>query len=116
MEDYLFMSWSTVRYRDFYDVPRIFITTHNGELYLFDCPFDEELDNYSDRYRVYRLPAISEDELQGSWEHLPERAARVLGTVTVGEVKFDTTKRNSIDTAVLEELIGDRDPQSTLVA
>jgi hypothetical protein len=110
------MSWSTIRYRDFYDVPRIFITTHDGKLYLFDCPFDEELDDYPERYRVYQLPAISEDELQGSWEHLPERAARVLATVPVAQVQFDSSKRNSIDTAVLEELIADRDPQSTLVA
>lgn len=110
------MSWSTIRYRDFYDVPRIFITTYNGELYLFDCPFDEQLDDYSDRYTVYQLPSLSEDELQCSWEHLAERAASVLGTIPVTQVKFDATKRNSIDTAVLEELVADRDPQSTLVA
>lgn len=110
------MSWSTIRYRDFYDVPRIFLTTHNGELYLFDCPFDEGLDDYSEHYQVYELPAVSEGELQGSWEHLPERAPRALGTLPVAQVQFDTTKRDSIDTAVLEELIGERDPQSTLVA
>lgn len=110
------MSWSTIRYRDFYDVPRIFITTHDRELYLFDCPFDEQLDDYSESYQVYQLPAIAEDELQGSWEHLAERAASVLGTVPVAQVQFDTMKRNSIDIAVLEELIADRDPPSTLVA
>jgi len=110
------MSWSTIRYRDFCDVPRIFITTHNGEQYLFDCPFDEELDDYSESYKVYQLQAISENELERSWEHLPERAASVLGTVPVAQVKFDATKRNSIDTAVLEEMIADRDPQPTLVA
>ena len=110
------MSWSTIRYRDFYDVPRIFITTHEGKLYLFDCPFDEELDDYPERYRVYQLPSVSEDELQGSWEHLAERATGLLGTVSVAQVKFDATRRNTIDTAVLEELIADRDPQSTLVA
>ncbi|HEY3135996.1 MAG TPA: hypothetical protein VGL29_08205, partial [Blastocatellia bacterium] len=73
------MSWPTIRYRDFYDVPRIFIMTYNSKLYLFDCPLDDELDEYSDRYRVYQLPAISEDELQGSWERLPERAVSLLG-------------------------------------
>jgi len=110
------MSWATIRYRDFYDVPRIFITTHNGKLYLFDCPFNDELDDYSDSYRVYRLPAISEDELQGSWERLPKRAVNLLGEVPVIDVQFDTTKRNSINTTVLEELIADRDPHTTLVA
>lgn len=105
------MSWLTIRYRDFYDLPRIFITTHNGELYLFDCPFDEDRDDYSDRYTVNQLPPLSEEELQGSWEHLPERAACVLGTVPVAQVQFDTTKRNSIDTAILEEMIADRAPR-----
>jgi hypothetical protein len=109
------MNWATIRYRDFYDVPRIFITKHNGKLYLFDCPFDEEIDDYPDRYQVYELPAISEDELQGSWERLPERAVRVLGAVPVVQVQFDATKRNSINTVVLEELIADRDPRTALV-
>jgi hypothetical protein len=110
------MSWPTIRYRDFYDVPRIFIMTYNSKLYLFDCPLDDELDEYSDRYRVYQLPAISEDELQGSWERLPERAVSLLGEIAVSDVQFDKTTRNSIDTAVLEELIADRDSESTLVA
>ena len=106
------MSWATICYRDFYDVPRIFTATHDGKLYLFDCPFDDELDDYSDRYRVYQLPAISEDELQGSWERLPERAVRLVGEVPVTAVEFDATKRNSINTALLDELSA----QSTLVA
>ena len=105
------MSWSTISYRDFYDVPRIFIATHDGTRYLFDCPFDDKLDDYSDRYRVYQLPAISEDELEGSWERFPERALSLLGEVPVAAVQFDTTKRNSINTALLDELIA----ESTLV-
>lgn len=106
------MSWGTISYRDFYDVPRIFIATHDGKLYLFDCPFDDELDDYLDSYRVYQLPAISEDELQGSWERLPERAVSLLGEIPVAAVQFDTTKRNSINTALLDELSA----ESTLVA
>lgn len=110
------MSWSTIRYRDFYDLPRIFITTHDGKQYLFDCPFDDELDDYSDRYSVYQLPAILEVELQGSWERLPERAVGLLGAVPVSEVQFDPTKRERINTAVLEELLRQRDPQTSRVA
>ncbi|MEK6299962.1 MAG: hypothetical protein AABO41_04510 [Acidobacteriota bacterium] len=106
------MSWAKISYRDFYDVPRIFIATHDGKLYLFDCPFNDELDDYSERYRVYQLPAISEDELQGSWERLPERAVSLLGEVPVAAVQFDTTGRNSINTALLDELSA----ESTLVA
>ncbi len=110
------MDWATIRYRDFYDIPRIFITAHDGKQYLFDCPFDDELDDYSDRYRVYQLPAISEDDLKGSWERLSERAVRLLGVVPVAEVQFDPTKRQRLDTAVIEALLARHDPQSTRVA
>jgi hypothetical protein len=110
------MDWATIRYRDFYDIPRIFITAHDGKQYLFDCPFDDDLDDYSDRYRVYQLPAISEDDLEGSWERLPERAVRLLGVVPVAEVQFDPTKRQRLDTAVIEALLARHDPQSTRVA
>jgi hypothetical protein len=48
------MDWAPIRYRDFYDLPRIFITSYNGQDYLFDCPFDDELDDYPDSYRVYQ--------------------------------------------------------------
>src|SRR5206468_7743506 len=110
------MNWATIRYRDFYDVPRIFITALDGEQYLFDCPFDDELDDYSDRYRVYQLPAILEDDLEGSWEHLAERAVSMLGAVPVSEVQFDPTKRQRINTAVIEALLARRDPRTTRVA
>lgn len=110
------MSWATIRYRDFYDVPRIFIVTHNGKPYLFDCPFNDELDEYSESYRVYRLQAIPENELKGSWERLPEEAVGMLGEVPVEEVQLDATKRKSISTSVLDDLIADRDPEATLVA
>jgi hypothetical protein len=110
------MNWATIRYRDFYDVPRIFVTTLNGKLYLFDCPFDDELEDYSERYRVYQLPADLKRKLQGSWERLSERAESLLGSVPVGKVQFDQTKRKRINTSVLEELLANRDPQTTRVA
>jgi len=107
------MSWSAIRYRDFYDLPRIFITTYEGRQYLFDCPFDDELDDYPDSYRVYRLPALSEAELQGSWEHLSHLATDFLGVVPVTKVHFDPTKRACVNTAIFSELLG---PQTTRVA
>ncbi len=110
------MNWAAIRYRDFYDVPRIFITALDGKQYLFDCPFDDELDDYSDRYCVYQLPVILDDDLEGSWERLPDRAVCLLGAVPVAEVQFDPTKRERINTTVIEGLLGQRDPQTTRVA
>jgi hypothetical protein len=109
------MNWTAIRYRDFYDVPRIFITAHNGKHYLFDCPFDNELDDYSDRYRVYQLPALKEHELDGSWERLSDRAVALVGSVPVDDVEFDQSKRKLINTAVLDELLA-RDPRTSRVA
>ena len=109
------MNWVPIRYRDFFDVPRIFIATYEGTRYLFDCPFDDELDEYLDCYRVYVLPETLEDELKGSWERLPEHAERLLGTVPVAEVQFDPTKRQYINPSVIEPLRA-RDPQTTRVA
>lgn len=110
------MSWATIRYREFYDITRIFVTAINGKQYLFDCPFDDELDDYPGSYRVYELPAIPEDDLQDSWERLPERAIALLGIVPVAKVQFDDTKRKRINTAALEELLARQDPAATRVA
>jgi hypothetical protein len=110
------MNWATIRYRDFYDVPRMFITVYEGTQYLFDCPFDDELDDYSDRYFVYQLPSLLEDDLGGSWERLPERAVCLLGTARVAEVEFDQTKRERINTTVIKALLARRDPRTTRVA
>ena len=109
------MQWAMIQYRDFYDVPRIFVTNYQGQLYLFDCPFNDELDDYPDSYRVYQLPALTEAELAGSWEHLPERAISLLGVVTVTEVQFDPTKRACVNTAIFSKPLAWPMPE-TLVA
>ncbi len=110
------MDWAPIHYRDFYDLPRIFITSYEGKDYLFDCPFDDELDDYPDSYRVYQLPALSEEELPGSWEGLPKLAALYLGEVPVAEVQFDPTKREKIDTVILSDLLVEPEPQTARVA
>lgn len=90
-----------IRYRDFWDVPRIFLATYRGQLILFDCPFDEQTEDYSDRYRLYLLPPMEEGALNGSWADLPGRAKAFLGEVPVSEVRFDPTRRQQVDSTVL---------------
>ncbi len=93
-----------IRYRDFYDVPRVFAVVHSDEVYLFDCPFDEAADEYPTLYEVYRL-------LPGS-EHLLEEAAwpaaaalgEPVGRVDVARVVFDESKRATVDDAVFSLL------------
>jgi hypothetical protein len=75
--------WSPIKYMGFYDVPLIFITRYRGETYLFDCPFDEKLEDDSESYKVY---------------------VRYLGEVPVARVRFDPSKRQAVDSAILDEM------------
>lgn len=95
---------SEIIYRDFWDVPRIFLVQYHGRQYLFDCRFDESIEDYEEMYQVYVLPELKEDELNGSWKDIAKKAESYLGEVPVSEVKFDPTKRYRIDTSIINEL------------
>jgi hypothetical protein len=96
--------WAPIRYMGFWDVPLNFLVPYNGQWFLFDCPFDDDLDDYAENYQVYLMPEIPDQELPKDWTTLPGRAIRRLGKVPVASVKFDPTKRRQIDTAVLDAL------------
>jgi hypothetical protein len=95
---------SEIIYRDFWDVPRIFIVRHHDRQYLFDCRFDESTGDFDEMYRVYTLPELPESELKGSWVQLAEKAESYLGEIPISTVKFDSTKRRSIDPQIIDEL------------
>lgn len=99
--------WAAIRYRDFYDVPRIFVVSHEGRQFLFDCAFDDELDDYPDSYRVYLLPPVADVDLEGSWERLPQLAKEFLGVIGVSQVQFDPTKREAVNLAVIEKILAE---------
>jgi hypothetical protein len=94
-----------ITYRDFYDVPRIFLASHQGILFLFDCEFDDDVDDYPDVYKVFVMPALERRDLHGSWERLSQSATRYLGEVPVNLISFDETRRRTIDTEVLQNLL-----------
>jgi hypothetical protein len=94
-----------IQYRDFWDVPRIFLVEYKGLSFLFDCPFDDEVEDYANEYRVYLLPVLHPGELVGSWANLCEKADQFLGEVPVGRLLFDPSKRKEMDAEVLDNLI-----------
>ena len=96
--------WVPIQYRDFWDLPRIFIASYDRKLFLFDCPFDETAEDYPETYKVYILPGQREEELTGSWDKLHLRASHFLGEVPISKVEFDPTRRQGIQPSVLEEL------------
>jgi hypothetical protein len=88
--------WLNIDYRDFWDVPRIFFVQRGGKLYLFDCQFDGDLEDYPESYRVFLMPALTPADYEGSWEDLWRRADAFLGEVPVAAVRFDPTRRAAI--------------------
>jgi hypothetical protein len=97
--------WADIEYRDFWDVPRMFVARHDGRPYLFRDPFDSMTENYSHQYEVLELPPLGADELKGSWDGLAGRALTKLGTVRIDEVEFDSSRRRSMDTAIIDKLL-----------
>jgi hypothetical protein len=94
-----------IQYRGFWDVPRIFLTRHRGRLYLFDCPFDDIIEDHPDDFTVYELPIDADAELPKDWTTLSGRALRTLGTVPVGAVAFDSSLRQAVDISILDHLV-----------
>ncbi|HEV8290655.1 MAG TPA: hypothetical protein VGP94_01970 [Tepidisphaeraceae bacterium] len=83
----------------------MFIVEFNGFQFLFDGSFDEAIDDYPQEYAVSLLPNLSQKELEGSWERIDERPVRKLGRVPVSAVQFDATRRKSIATDLLKDLL-----------
>lgn len=96
--------WVPIRYRGYWDVPRIFLVRFGGTLYLFDCPFSEALDDYPDVYSVFTLPDLPDDEIPDDWTTLPARATRLVGEVPVAAIRFDPTRRQAIGAEVFDTL------------
>jgi hypothetical protein len=98
-------------YREFWDVPRIFLTQFRDRTYLFDCPLDENIEDFPETYQVYEMPDLSNEVLHGTWESLSTLAVRWVGEVPISSVSFDPTKRNSISSKALIHLIQDLNGQ-----
>lgn len=95
-----------IRYREFYDVPRIFLVEFGGEFYLFNSSFDDGLDDYRPDYEVHRIPAPAPGELDGTWDGLLERSTERVGVIPVSKVKFDRSRRKWIEDAALADILG----------
>lgn len=92
------MALAPITYREFHDVPRIFVVEANGRLLLFDCPFDNDLDDYPAFYKVYELDAVQRPRLANpDWRGLVALGIP-LGETPVSHVIFDDTRRAWVET------------------
>ncbi len=96
--------WYRFVYRDFYDLPRMIVVSLPTGRILLDCQFDPALDDYPDRYQVYRLPATVDADA-ADWTSLLV-GAELLGSVSVGEIEFDPSRRASLHSISLASLLG----------
>jgi hypothetical protein len=96
--------WLSIRYRDFYDIPRARVVEWHGHVYLFDSPFDPAIDDYPNSYQVYRLPTQLRDDIDDiSWTDLAHRGARI-GSVPTSAVEFDQTCRRLMNPTAFQYL------------
>jgi hypothetical protein len=95
------------QYRDFWDVPRIFLVEFENLLLLFDCKFDEDKEDYRNNYEIFLMPDLSDNQLIGSWNELYKKSLKRIGEVFVSEVEFDETRRSYIDSEILFNLLQD---------
>jgi hypothetical protein len=99
------MEQTKIIYSGFYDALLAFVAKHEGKQYLFwRGNFDEELDGYPSIYEVFNLPNLTDDEINASWSSLADRAEIKVGRIHMGQVLFDPSKRESIDSATFDRL------------
>ena len=95
--------WLSIKYGEFYDIPRAFIVQDKGATYLFDCPFNDATDDYPDEFVVYKLPKDYFGEDAIPWTKLAAQGKRI-GSINAKDVVFDETMRVSIRADVMETL------------
>jgi hypothetical protein len=105
-------TWLPISYRGYWDVPRIILARAGDQVFLLDCRFDDDLDEYPDVYTVYLMPAgTDERSVPQDWGTLRDLAVRRLGTVPVSRVRFDTVAYpRHLDAAALDQFTVDLTP------
>lgn len=95
-------------YSGFHDVPLGLFVRDRGTTLLLLRTFNDESDDYSDAYSVYRMPNdIEIERVEVGWEVVAKSRGKLLGTLPVHAVKFDTTKRRSLEASAIEPFIAD---------
>jgi hypothetical protein len=89
--------WFGIAYREFWDVPRAVIARRGNDLFFFDSRFDEKLDDYLDHYEVWRLPPLDDARLSGTWVGLEKLALERLPNVSLRNLPFEVSSRNTPD-------------------
>lgn len=97
--------WITIfKYWDFWDIPRTFVASYAGVWFYFQCPFEDDTEDYSEYFSVYELPPMTSEEITRGWKGLPGSSARHLGLVRTESVEFDESRRRGVNLDILQNL------------
>ena len=91
------VQWLTiVRYGNFHDVPRYILALDRDLVFwLFDCPFDENLDDYRDTFSAFRIGTDSV-VARDCYTNNSIAESDVLADIRVEQIEFDDTLRNKM--------------------
>jgi hypothetical protein len=92
------------KYGDFYDVPRLIVLKYKGRIIMLGSYFDEKKDEYEDSYSIYLLPSSINVEVSKSL-YQGDVDAKLIGSVSIKSVVFDTTKRNALNPEFLDKYL-----------
>ena len=93
-----------IKYFSFWDVPRTFVFERDGQLYLLNSEFDEEIDEYRDEYEIFLLPSHHFSAVS-DWNSVGQQRRTRLGRVSISRVSFDSTRRNFVDDSFLYTVV-----------
>ena len=94
-----------IKYFSFWDVPRTFVFERDRRLYLLMCQFDDEIDDYPDKYEIFALQGIEHFSAVIDWNFIEPLSKTFLGTVPVSSILFDGSKRGTVDDSFLRAII-----------
>lgn len=92
------------RYSGLLDVPRYILLKFRDTWLFLCCAFDEALDDYPESYAVYRLRPSVELLLRENWGFVYEMMVIVSGRSKLQDVRFDDTKRATLDPSCFDVL------------
>jgi hypothetical protein len=75
-----------------------------ARLLFLDCQFDEDLDDYPDRFEIYELPPDHHGFGEGDWTTVLVDA-QFLGRLPLAAVEFDATRRKAMTARSLGDVL-----------
>jgi hypothetical protein len=81
-------NWTDVDYREYWDAPRAILARLGDNWYFFNSRFDDSLDEYIGHYEVWRMPNLTIDQREKSWESIVDLALERLPNIGLNELPF----------------------------